>query len=152
LGLGGAQLISETKLREGLVDVYRLEILHQYLNKLDGWTLLVGADYSDTVIASQYDGNPHISFVRTHAYFGLTGIFLVLTSPLWIIFSRKSRRDRLVFSCFISLAILRAISEPILFPTLLDLFYFICFFIFWRYVPNRRAMAKLESSIGSVKK
>lgn len=130
-----------TKLKEGLIDMYRMEILDQYLSKINIVTLLFGADYSGTVIASEYDGNPHISYIRTHAYFGLLGLVLVFSSPLYIIFSKKCVIDKLIFLCFVILLLLRALSEPILFPTLLDIFYFIILFSFHRYSLSKKSKA-----------
>jgi hypothetical protein len=42
-----------------------------------------------------------------------------------------------VVTYFIGLAVLRAASEPVLFPTLLDMVYFSCFFLYFR---RRRAV------------
>jgi hypothetical protein len=132
-------LFDYTKLGAGLVDVNRLEIWEQYLEKIDAWTLLVGADYSGTVIETLRAGNPHISYIRTHAFFGLPATIAALLSPLVVFISNKSFRSKLIFSSFIGMAALRAASEPILFPTLLDLFYFSYFFLFFRYAPAVRS-------------
>lgn len=139
------QLIDHTKLSAGLADGNRIEILDQYLEKINPWTLFVGGDYAHTVIEYEYDGNPHISYVRTHAFFGLFVTVVALLSPLIPIFSRKTWSAKLVFVSFIGLAAMRAASEPIFFPTLLDFFYFLYFFIFFRYAPNGLS-AEMRSS------
>lgn len=129
-----------TKFGVGMVDSNRLEIWDQYLSKINPWTLVAGADYAGTVIESEYSGNPHISFIRTHAFFGLPVTLLALVSPLFVFFGRKAWFSTLVFGSFIGLAVMRAASEPIFFPTLLDFFYFLYFFLFVRYAPERRAI------------
>lgn len=119
-----------TKLSVGLDDSNRLNIFNQYIDKLDPWTMLVGSDYSGTVIEYKHNGNPHISYIRTHSFFGLPVTLLAMTSPLLVLLYKKHWKMRLVFFIFISLAALRAVSEPIFFPTLLDFFYFLYFFIY----------------------
>ena len=134
-------LINYTKLSVGLVDTNRLEIWDQYIGKLEPWTLLFGADYSGTVIESEYLGNPHIAYIRTHSFFGLPLTALALLSPAFLFISRKTLSATLVFFSFVGLAALRAAAEPIFFPTLLDFFYFIYFFLFFRYAPPARRHA-----------
>jgi hypothetical protein len=124
---------SYTKLSVGLVDANRLEIWSEYSRKIDAVTLLIGADYSGTIIESTYRNNPHIAYVRTHSFFGLPITLLAMLSPLVILFGRSSVEVKIVFFYFTLLAALRAYSEPILFPTLLDIFYFMYFFIFFNY-------------------
>lgn len=133
-------LMSYTKLSVGLEDSNRAEILDQYLGKLDPWTLLVGADYAGTVIEYQYGGNPHIAYIRTHSFFGLPLTVLAMLSPAFVFISKKSLTAKVVFACFIALAAMRAVSEPIFFPTLLDFFCFSYFFLFFRYAPSNRSV------------
>lgn len=128
-----------TKLGVGLIDLNRLEIWEQYLGKIDAWTFLFGADYSGTVIEAMYQGNPHIAYIRAHAFFGLPATLLALLSPLLVFFSKKAWNAKIVFFTFIVMVSLRAVSEPILFPTLLDLYYFSFFFLFFRYAPEAKA-------------
>lgn len=130
------EMVGQTKFREGFFDPYREEIFSQYLSKLDWFSLLFGADYSGTVIADQYDGNPHISYVRTHAYYGFFGLVLVVFSLLLILIAKKNFVYKFVFLIFISFSLMRALSEPLLFPTLLDFFYFLYFFMFFKHAPS----------------
>lgn len=129
------ELIEGSKFSEGLLDPYRAEIFDEYIRKLDLSSVFLGADYAGTIIESRYDGNPHISFLRLHAYFGLAGLLLVVLSPLTILISDKRLLYKFVFFSFVSFAMIRAISEPIFFPTLLDFFYFLYLFIFFKYAP-----------------
>jgi len=134
----GAELLdlltSYTKLSVGLEDSNRLNILNQYINKLNPWTVFVGAEYHGTVIEYKHNGNPHISYIRTHSFFGLPLTLLAIASPLLVLFYKKPFKLRLVFFTFISLAAIRAGSEPIFFPTLLDFFYFLYFFIYIKQI------------------
>lgn len=131
-----------TKLSVGLVDSNRLEILEQYMRKIDGFTLLFGADYAGTVIEYEYLGNPHIAYIRTHSFFGLPLTLLALISPCLVLLARKVRTAKLVFFVFIGLAALRASSEPLFFPTLLDFFYFSWFLMYLKHAePARQSPA-----------
>lgn len=134
----GNLLNSYTKLGAGLIDPNRLEIWEQYIGKINTWTFLFGADYSGTVIEAMYQGNPHISYIRTHAFFGLPVTLLALLSPFLVFFSKKAWNTKIVFFTFIFMVSLRATSEPILFPTLLDLYYFSFFILFFRYAPEAK--------------
>ena len=134
-----------TKLSVGLVDTNRLEIWDQYSAQLNPYTLLFGADYAGTVIDYEYRGNPHIAYIRTHSFFGLPATLLAMLSPLLVLFVRKSLTAKLVFFSFISLAALRAASEPIFFPTLLDFFYFLYFFVYFNHIPVPSAAARTAS-------
>lgn len=137
---------SYTKLSVGLVDTNRLEIWDHYSDKIDGLTLLLGADYAGTVIEYEYLGNPHIAYIRTHSFFGLPLTLLALCSPLLVLLFRKAWSARIVFLSFIGLAALRAASEPLFFPTLLDFFYFLWFQLYLRHAPHQAhaGLASLE--------
>ena len=138
-------LIDQSKFSEGLLDPYRWQIFDEYLNKLDYLSFLFGSDYSGTVIVSRYEGNPHISYIRTHAFFGLFGLLFVVSSPLLIIMSNKKLLYKVVFLYFVLLALIRALSEPLFFPTLLDFLYFLYFFMFFKYSPIRALKKHLEA-------
>jgi hypothetical protein len=122
-----------TKLSVGLVDTNRLEIWDHYTRKIDGLTFLFGADYAGTVIEYEHRGNPHIAYIRTHSFFGLPLTLLAVVSPGFVLLARKALAVKLVFFVFIGMAALRALSEPLFFPTLLDFFYFSWFLMYLRY-------------------
>lgn len=124
--------IESSKFSSGLMDPYRALILSEYLDGLDSLGVLFGGGYEGTVIDSKYDGNPHIAFIRTHAFYGLFGLMVVLLSPFILFLSRHSWRYSLVVFCFMCLLLVRALTEPILFPTLLDFFYLYVFFVFFK--------------------
>ena len=137
-----------TKLSAGLVDSNRLDILHQYSQKINVFTLFFGADYSGTVIENEYLGNPHIAYIRTHSLFGLPATILAIISPTLILLPQKVWKTKLVFFIFISLAALRSISEPVFFPTLLDFFYFTWFLMYFKHAaPSRTGNSRSAQSV-----
>jgi hypothetical protein len=130
-------VLAHTKLSVGLADANRGAILWQYVGKLDAYSALAGASYEGTLVKEIYNDNPHIAFIRAHSFFGLGYTLLALASPLLIFLGRGSLWSKVVVTYFIGLAVLRAASEPVLFPTLLDMVYFSCFFLYFR---RRRAV------------
>lgn len=121
----------------GLSDPHRASMLDDYMGKLDGWSVLFGTDYFGTSIDALYGGNPHNSYIRLHSYYGIVGLCLVLLSPLVILAANKSALVKYAALVLVLLVLLRATTEPILFPTALDFLYCLYFFIFWRYAPPR---------------
>jgi hypothetical protein len=121
----------------GLMDPPRAQMANDYLAKLDAASLLVGSNYAGTSINELYGGNPHNSYIRLHSYFGLPGVLLVLFSPLLIFMSCREFLSQLIVGVLILLILVRAITEPILFPTALDFFYFLNIFLFLRYASVR---------------
>lgn len=121
-----------TKLSVGIVDLNRTQILDDYLQVITPYTFFFGAEYQGTVIDIQYMGNPHISFIRTHSFFGIFVMLMALLSPLIVFFARARWSLKLPIFFFVSLAVVRAGTEPILFPTLLDVFYFLMILMFFR--------------------
>ena len=125
----GSILVEYTKLSVGLGDENRIEIFNEYINNLDSYTLMFGGNYKGTVIDELYDGNPHISFVRTHYLFGLIPMLIYFFSPLYVLFIKNALSVKIVLLGFLTICWLRSLSEPILFPTILDYFYFLIFFL-----------------------
>jgi len=124
--------IERSKFSSGIMDPYRALILSEYLDGLGVLGVLFGGGYAGTVIDLKYDGNPHIAFIRTHAFYGLFGLLLVALSPFFLFAARKPLRYRIVGFFFLCLLLVRALTEPILFPTLLDFFYLYVFLIFFK--------------------
>jgi hypothetical protein len=121
-----------TKLSVGIEDRNRARILSDYLAQINPYTFFFGAEYEGTIIDIQYKGNPHISFIRTHSFFGIFALLMALLSPFVVLFSRGRWSLKLPIFFFVALAVVRAGSEPILFPTLLDVFYFAMIMIYFR--------------------
>lgn len=121
-----------TKLSVGVVDENRLGILNDYLATITPVTFFLGSEYEGTLIDILYKGNPHISFIRTHSFFGIFGLLLAALSPLVVFFARAPWSVKFPLGFFVTMAVLRAATEPILFPTLLDTVYFLMIMLFFR--------------------
>jgi hypothetical protein len=117
-------LEANTKLGAGLVDDHRTSILNAYFGKLDSWSLIWGADYSGTNINEEYNGNPHNSFIRAHHLYGFLYLLVIFYFVIWSLIG-KSYFSLRIYGVFVLMILLsRAFTEPILFPTLLDVFFF----------------------------
>lgn len=121
--------VASTKLSVGLSDPARAAILTDYLESLDVLSIFVGGDLDGSVAEKLYGGNLHISFLRSHNLFGLAYLAFVFISP-FIVLIRREFSFEIFFYFFMLLIIwLRALTEPNVFPTVLDLFYFIVLFM-----------------------
>lgn len=123
------ELYQNTKLASGF-DSPRLLILNVYLEKIDLIGLFFGVSYENTIIENLYNNNPHISFIRAHNMFGLFYLlalmYLIISKIFYIIISKNF--INLLILLIIFNILLRAVTEPILFPTLFDfLFLYILF-------------------------
>ena len=101
-----------------------------YLEKIDLIGLFFGVSYENTIIENLYNNNPHISFIRAHNMFGLFYLlalmYLIISKIFYIIISKNF--INLLILLIIFNILLRAVTEPILFPTLFDfLFLYILF-------------------------
>jgi hypothetical protein len=127
------QLIAGSKFSASVMDDGRKVQIDDYINKLDTWTFLFGADYSNTSIEQYFGGRPENSYLRLHAYFGISGFFIVFTSLLLIAVSNRLKTQKIIALTLISMSLLRATTEAILFPTVLDFFYFLYLFIYFQF-------------------
>ena len=128
---------ANTKLGGGLHDAHRLLEIQEYAARIDGATLLTGADYRGTTIETDYNNNPHNSYIRAHRIFGLPYVLLMLAFP-WLLLSRGLSIDKLAYAMSMLVVILlRAFTEPILFPTIFDTFFFAICFALGRSIADR---------------
>ncbi|GHY28918.1 hypothetical protein VCSRO164_2791 [Vibrio cholerae] len=137
-------ILNKTKALQGINDPYRMQIIVEYLHSLDWWQVIFGGKYDNTVIEALYSNNPHISFIRGHAYLGLSYLFFILTPPLFVFLGKLEQNvlDSFVYLFLISTLILRSISEPILFPTSLDYYYFFVLMICFRNIRHYKSIKK----------
>lgn len=126
-----------TKIGGGLYDDSRASMIKDYLSKLDVITVFTGADYNGTVIQSEYRGNPHNSFIRAHHIFGIPYLLIMMFMPLFILLKNGISRTSLYLLALLMVVFFRASTEPILFPTLLDIFYFAICFAFIKIKVNK---------------
>lgn len=126
-------IIEGSKFSQNLSDDPRRDMLNEYLNKQDVWTVFFGSSFEGTSIIKYYDGNPHNSYIRVHSFYGIIGL-LSIFAPFWLIFLKKtSYINKFIVTVFIFILLIRAVSEPILFPTTLDFFYSFNFFFFYKH-------------------
>lgn len=126
-----------SKFSGGVLDEHRGRILADYLEKMDAWGLIFGMDYTGTSIDQYYGGNPHNSFVRVHSFYGAAGIFFVILTLVFLIFSDRDRVQKSISLILIAFALLRATTEPIFFPSTLDFFYVLYFVVFFNFARRR---------------
>jgi len=117
-----------TKLSQGFSDHDRIAALTQYLRKIDLLTFFYGADYNDTIIVQTLNGNPHNSFIRAHHNYGIFYIFYVIGIIFISVFNTKSIHKVFLYSALSSVLIFRLWTEPVLFPTIFDFYFFSMFF------------------------
>jgi hypothetical protein len=130
--------IEGSKFSSGVLDEHRGRMINDYLKNIDGWTLIFGMDYAGTSISQYYGGNPHNSFIRIHSFYGLQGLLFIFFPLLFIIASNREGIQKVVAIVFISLSLLRSSTETIFFPSTLDFFYFLYFFIFMKFSKKRQ--------------
>lgn len=137
LGDGLINWVEGSKFATGIVDEHRLMMIEDYLRKIDGVSLMFGAGYDGTAINDYYGGNPHNSFIRMHSFYGSAALFGLMMPLILILVSNRVLIQKIIVLCLIVLALLRATSEPIFFPTTLDFFYFLYFAIFFRFSKSK---------------
>jgi hypothetical protein len=119
-----------TKLAQGF-DSARIYIAQEYLNKMDVFGFLFGVSYENTVIANMYYNNPHITYIRAHHIFGLfyiLGLFYIISKKLFYVILNYSLVNWMILLIVFNILI-RAISEPLLFPSLFDSFFLVILFL-----------------------
>lgn len=119
-----------TKLSQGL-DSPRIYIAQEYLNKMDVFGLYFGVSYENTVIANMYYNNPHITYIRTHHIFGLfylLGLFCIISKKIFYVILNRSLVNWMILLIVFNILI-RATSEPLLFPSLFDPFFLVILFL-----------------------
>ncbi|MGK5033750.1 hypothetical protein [Janthinobacterium sp. LB3P118] len=141
LGLGAVFLVSiyfadnivdfieaNTKIGSGLIDEPRQRILTDYMNKIDWASALTGADYEGTSIESDFNGNPHNSFVRAHHIFGALYLLSLAAFPLALLRRRLPLPVKAFAGSMLLIMLFRSATEPVLFPTIFDFYFFAFFF------------------------
>ena len=123
-------LDTSTKIGMGLFDDARAAINAEYWSLLTGINIIIGASFEGTMVDRFFNGNPHNSYIRAHHFLGLPYIFIMtalagrsLLLPAPLVF-------RFYFGAMMAILLFRASTEPVLFPTPLDLLYFSLFFLF----------------------
>ena len=119
---------ANTKIGAGLHDEPRERMITDYLDQIDAGTLITGASYHGTSIEAEFSGNPHNSYIRAHHIFGLPYLLSMLLLPVLLLWHREQPTLRLYSVCMLAIVLTRSFSEPLLFPTPFDFYFFaICF-------------------------
>ena len=118
-------ILSKTKFAAaGVKSSHREFMVADYLGKMNWYNSIFGAGYEDTAITTYYHNNPHNSFIRAHSIFGLPYLLIIFITPLVAMAFYNSILNTLfVGFCFLVLS-LRCYTEPNLFPSIMDFYYF----------------------------
>lgn len=127
---------SNTKLGSGLFDMARAQMTMDYVRQIDGVSFLIGADYEGTSIAQEYNNNPHSAYIRAHHIFGFFYLLLMLLMPAAIMWKGHVLSIKLFAGLMLVLLLFRSATEPLLFPTVFDLFYFSICLVLARRFPD----------------
>lgn len=130
-------LFDGSKFSSGVLDEHRGRILSDYLGKLDVVGLLLGTSYEQTSINQLYGGNPHSSFIRAHSFYGILALCAIFLPVLALALSKRDSIQKFISILLVLLALIRATSEPIFFPSTLDFFYYLYFLLFFRFSKKR---------------
>jgi hypothetical protein len=123
-------VLGKTKIGAGFTDPSRLAIMAGYRGNIDASSLLLGATYAGTPIETDYNGNPHNSLIRAHHIFGLAYLAFMLVVPFYLASRDLSFGARAYTAGIWLFVVFRSFTEPIIFPTLFDFFYFAgCFIV-----------------------
>ncbi|MCG3189242.1 MAG: hypothetical protein LKCHEGNO_01533 [Burkholderiaceae bacterium] len=134
-----------TKIGAGLEDEPRQRMIDDYLEQIDGATAFSGASYRGTSIESDFNGNPHNSYIRAHHLFGLPYLVVMLIFPLLIPWRRHSWPVVAYSASALLVLLMRSFTEPVLFATLLDVF----FFGIWFSLAGTRSLPRKALDLGS---
>ncbi len=133
-------LEANTKLGSGLFDAARERIMIDYLSKIDPVTFITGAEYDGTSIQTEFRDNPHNSYIRAHHIFGLPYLLVLALFPLALMWARQAWSVKLYCAAMLIAVLFRASTEPVLFPTLFDFYFFaFCFGLSGPRLPCRTA-------------
>ena len=139
-------IAGNTKLGAGLVDDSRLIMIIDYLSVLNGSSLLLGASYAGTSIEILFGNNPHNSFIRAHHMMGVFYFLFIMSLPIFLISIQKKWLVLFSSGAFFLIIFFRAFSEPILFPTPIDYYFYIIVFSLVKNIgkPSKNHMGNLE--------
>lgn len=129
-----------TKLASGF-ESPRFEMLNEYLNKIDVYSLFFGASYDNTIISNEYNNNPHITYIRTHHIFGLFylfGLVYIIFKKIFYVVTSNNLVNWMIL-CILLNILIRTISEPLLFPSLFDSFFIIILFLITKPIKKENA-------------
>ncbi|MFT6716154.1 MAG: hypothetical protein ACJA0Q_000786 [Saprospiraceae bacterium] len=117
--------LSKTKFSSaGVKSSHREFMMNDYMNKINLTTFFQGAGYENTAITTYYHENPHNSYIRAHNIFGLPYLIIIFVMPFVTYFFYKKRTHVLFSFVLLMILSLRCFTEPNLFPSIMDFYYF----------------------------
>jgi len=133
------EAITQTKFGRWGLDSPRWIMWQSYLDYQTLGSFLLGTDTDFVPIIKDFNGNPHSSFIRFHAYFGIVPFAAALALLL-----RAAILSRSHIILLVAFMLLRAASDILLVGTVLDLFFMMAFvpMILASGVTSRRAGSK----------
>lgn len=111
------EAVEATKFGRRGFDTPRWEMWASYLDHLTFASALLGTDTDAIPVISDYGGNPHNSFIRFHAFYGIVPLLI----GLWIV-GRATIMSKGYIFFPVTLILLRAFSDAMLIGTVLDTF------------------------------
>ncbi|ADO76492.1 O-antigen polymerase [Halanaerobium praevalens] len=120
----GSYIFTNTRLSAGL-ESPRFLINEAYFNEIDIVNLIVGFDYRKISIISQYNNNPHNSFILLHYNIGLGSIFLLVVILIYFIkglINYSLKNILIIIFCLVFL--LRVFFDTIAFIGIYDFLFF----------------------------
>jgi hypothetical protein len=126
------QGLNKTQFGQGYTDEARDGMNGEYVSNLDTWDFFFGSSYKNTSIEKYFGGNPHNSFIRLHSYYGIFGIIVLLMVLVSIVIAKKEKSIKFTLLVLMLLLLFRAYTEPIFFPSALDLFFLFILALYFR--------------------
>lgn len=117
---GLLDLYSQTKFSSSGLDSPRWEMWRSYFQAQDWRSVLLGIDLSKVDVVSDYNNNPHNSFIRFHSLFGLLGLALLIFVLIYVAFFSP-----LFYKGAVFLLLIRASTDVIVMPGFLDFYFFL---------------------------
>lgn len=121
-------MLANTKLGSGFVDDSRLSMIDDYLASLNGISIVTGSSYEGTVINKYFDGNPHNSFIRAHHMLGIFYVVFLLSLMVFAVVVQRRFLNFIFIGGVLLIMMFRAFSEPVIFLTPLDFYFYIVMF------------------------
>lgn len=113
------EAIGTTKFGARGLETPRWAMWESYIDYQTWGSFLLGADTEVIPLISDYGGNPHNTFIRFHAYYGIIPLIAFI-----VVLLRKSPQAPML-AAFVGIILLRAGSDSLLAGTVLDVFFMI---------------------------
>lgn len=113
-------LYEGTKFAEKGLESPRWDMWVAYINHIDFLEVFFGTNLSSVDVIKDFNSNPHNSFIRLHSIYGFVSFLFIAFLLFFSVWFLNAYFLGLVFLLF-----LRALTDIILFPSVLDFFVFL---------------------------